>query len=165
MSALAGRRTQLVTGAAAALTLALAVTIAYLWFVKPSDHGQGSLRSQVTATARQRVPLILSYSYRTIDADITRAGQQLTGDFKSKYSDLLTSQVKPGATSGQVTTKATVVGVGVVSASRTKAVLLAFLDLNTVSGKKQTPQLNGSRVEVTLSKVGNRWLISDLAPV
>ena len=146
-------------------TVALGATDLALSLAKPGGDGLDAARAAAIANAKSRVPKTLTYSYKTIDTDIVTAAAQLTGEFKSQYTTLLTSQVKPGAISGQVSTTAAAVSVGVVSAQKHSVLVLVFLDLSTTSGKSATPQVNGSRVEVTMTEVGTSWLISALTPV
>lgn len=117
-------------------------------------------------SAAQQIPQILSYGYKTIDTDIARAGNDLTGQFKSDYTKLLTDTVKPAAVSGKITTKATGVGTSVINATGKDTVsLLVFIDQQTTSGNGKTPQINGTRVQVVMKKVGRVWKISNLTPV
>ena len=43
--------------------------------------------------------------------------------------------------------------------------VLVFIDQTTTSGAAQTPQLNGTRVQVVMTEVGHDWLIANLTPV
>ncbi|HEX4189451.1 MAG TPA: hypothetical protein VHZ06_00540 [Marmoricola sp.] len=149
----------------AIVALALGVACVVLQVRKPGSDGLDATRASALSSAKTRVPEMLTYTYKTIDTDIARATAQVTGPFKDQYSTLLSTRVKPGAVSGKVSTKATAVEAGVMSASKTKVDVLVFLDLTTTSGTTSTPQVNGSRVRVTMKKVNGTWLVSALEPV
>lgn len=154
------------------LTAILAVTsvvlggvILGLQIAKPGDDPLAETRSDAMTIGRARIPKMLSYSYTSIDADVKTAVAQTTGEFKSEFEALMEDQVREGAVAGRISTKAEVVEIATVSASESRVKLLAFINLTTTSGERATPQLNGSRVEVTMVRSGNRWLVSDLKPV
>ena len=155
--------TALVVAVVAALALGVANLVLHL--SKPSGDGLDAARSAAVQSANKRVPRMLSYSYNTIDADIAAAGTNVTGDFKTEYTALLTQQVKPSAIQGKISTVAKPAGTAVVSAHADSVLVLMFLDLATTSGAKSTPQVDGSRVEVTMKKVGKLWLVSALTPI
>lgn len=52
-----------------------------------------------------------------------------------------------------------------ISADAGTVTLLLFLNQNTTSTKYEGPRLDGSRIRVTMTKVDENWLISDLVPV
>ena len=74
--------------------------------------------------------------------------------------------VIPGAKEKQITAVASVpeVGAASVSAEPNHAVVLVFVNQTVVVGQ-DTPTDTASRVQVTLDKVGDRWLISKFDPV
>ncbi|MCW2784725.1 MAG: hypothetical protein JWP74_1242 [Marmoricola sp.] len=149
----------------AVLVVVLGGAAVGLQIAKPGGDGLDGARSAALTSATTRVPKMLSYSYKTIDADITTATGQVTGSFKTQFSSLMSTQVRAGALSGRITTTAKAVEAGVVSASSSRVTVLVFLNLTTTSGANATPQINGSRVEVAMTKVGNEWLVSKVTPV
>ena len=121
--------------------------------------------SAAISAATTRIPVILSYSYKTLDSDIATALSNVTGSFKNDYQSLLQSAVAPVATQKQITTKATVVGTGLVVSHKNSAIVLVFVNQSTTSTASKTPQLDGSRIRVGLTKVHGQWLVSSLSPV
>lgn len=159
------RPSVVIVAALAAVALVLGGVDLGLHLIRPGADPLASSRTDALQNAKVRVPKMLTYAYGSIDNDITTASEQLTGNFKKEYTDLLISRVKPGALAGKISTKAAAVDAGVVSAKSDKVVVLVFLNLTTTSGPKAVTQLNGSRVEVTMTKVGDDWLVSELKPV
>jgi Mce-associated membrane protein len=136
----------------------------------PSDAGTGALTDagsqQALTSARSAVAAILSYDYRSIGSDIAAAKADTTGRFAQQYAGTA-PQLLSEATQVKAIVQATVGSTGVVSATPTDVVVLAFVDQATVRetpGKKTpTTRIDQSRVEVTMTKVGTRWLVSSLS--
>jgi Mce-associated membrane protein len=147
------------------LVVLLGGAVVGLQIAKPGGDGLDGARSSALTSATTRVPKMLTYSYKTIDSDITTATSQVTGSFKKQFSSLMSTQVRSGALAGKITTTAKAVEAGVVSASAARVTVLVFLNLTTTSGANATPQINGSRVEVVMTKVGKTWLVSKVTPV
>jgi Mce-associated membrane protein len=77
----------------------------------------------------------------------------------------MTKVVATTAKQQQATTNANVVSTAVMSATPATARMLLFVDQTTTSKSFSGPKLASSRVVVTLNKVGDRWLISEIQPV
>jgi Mce-associated membrane protein len=162
------RHTMLVRGGmvlVGLLVLALAALNLWVASLRSDQHDINAARAAALASARTRVPAILSYDYRTIDADIEHAVANLTGAFRTDFRSLLLHQVKPAAVAKKIRTRATAVGTSAIDAHVDSVLVLVFLDQRTTSGTSATPQTDGSRVEVTMTKVHGAWLVSALTPV
>ncbi|MGB0437782.1 MAG: hypothetical protein ACPGIJ_12530, partial [Mycobacterium sp.] len=75
-----------------------------------------------------------------------------------------TDVVIPGAKEQRIAAVASVPAAASVSATPTEAVALIFVN-QTVSVGQDPPTDTASRLQVTLEKVGDRWLISQFDPV
>jgi Mce-associated membrane protein len=123
-------------------------------------------RSAAAAAAKQAVEDVLSYDYRTVDDDIERARSEATGEFAAQYAasaDRLADQAKQT----QAIVQATATAPAVVAANGDQVVVLLFVDQASVkqledAGSPST-RIDQSRVRVTMSRVGDRWLVSQLA--
>ena len=155
-----GLRTWIVLAVAVALALAAAVTFGVL---AAKESSKAHDRAAALAAAKQRVPVLLSYSYRTLDEDLTRSKDQTTGQFKKDYSKLLDDAVRAAATQKKISTKADLTGAGVVSSSGSKVTVLVFLT-QTTTAPDSSPSVNTSRVEVDMRRVGGTWKIVGLTP-
>lgn len=129
------------------------------------DRQAEQARKDAVATAGRTVEAMFTYSPQTVDTDLRKSADNLTGDFREDYLTLIDKQIAPGAKEKQLTVTATTQAGGVVSADRSKAVVLLFL--NQVMTSKDTPQgtTTGSRVRVTLAKTDSRWLVEAVTPV
>jgi Mce-associated membrane protein len=125
-----------------------------------------STDSSALRAARTSVHTILSYDYRTITTDIANAKADSTGVFAGQYASTA-KQLLSEASQVKAIVQATVGSAGVVSASGDNVVVLLFVDQATVrkTPGKATPttRIDQSRVRVTMTRVGGRWLVSDLA--
>jgi Mce-associated membrane protein len=126
------------------------------------EQARAAAVSAATSAARD----ILSYDYRTLGTDIPRAKAETTGLFASQYastSDQLLAQAKQL----RAIVQARPAQPGVVSATTHQVVVLLFVDqlsVKQVAGAKTpTTRIDQSRVRLTMSKVGGRWLVSQLA--
>ncbi|GAC1591466.1 MAG: hypothetical protein NVS3B21_10030 [Acidimicrobiales bacterium] len=120
-------------------------------------------RTQAQIAARERVPVLLTYSYSTLKDDLARSVDQTTGRFQSEYRQLVKDVVERTATQKQVSTKAEVTGVGVVKGDRHKVVVLVFLTQTTTS-PGAAPSKVVNRVEVSMEPTDDGWKISSLTP-
>jgi Mce-associated membrane protein len=152
-------------GLVAAAALVAAGLVAAVLFTVLAAHasGRASDREQALAAARTRVPLLLTYSYRTLADDLARSEDQATGRFRKDYAKLLDDAVTPAATTKRISTRATLSGAGVVDETGSKVTVLVFLTQRTTA-PGSAPSVNTSRVEVTMRHVGDTWKIAGLTP-
>ena len=69
-------------------------------------------------------------------------------------------EIKPLAVKNQTVVQARVSDVGVMSSSPTTVKVLAFVNQARVGTDQKHPVVDQNRVLATMSKVGDRWLIS-----
>jgi Mce-associated membrane protein len=144
--------------------LVLVAAAVVLGVLAQRSAGLGEARDAASANASKRLPVLLSYQHDTLQEDLAKAIAQTTGGFRDDYRKVVDEVVTPTAARKKVDTAAVVSGVGVVSAERDRVVVLAFLT-QTTSTNGGAPSVAGSRVEVTMQRQGNTWLVSDLKPV
>ena len=156
--------------AAIVLVLALAVTgglTAWLYVnqYRPDQQtGPAAAEAAVKAASDGTVAL-LSYSPDSLEADFANARAQLTGDFLNYYNQFTEQIVTPAAQKNAVQTKAAVVNAAVSELHPDRAVVLVFLNQNTVSKENPDGSFSTSSVKVGLSKVDGNWRISAFDPV
>jgi Mce-associated membrane protein len=145
-------------------TIVLVAAAVVLGVLAQRASGLAEARDAAAANASKRLPVLISYEHGSLQADLDKAIAQTTGGFRDEYRKVIDEVVTPTATRKKVDTTAVVSGVGVVSAERDRVVVLAFLT-QTTSTAGGAPTVAGSRVEVTMVKQGDTWLVSDLKPV
>ena len=123
-------------------------------------------RSAAAAAAKQAVETVLSYDYRTIDDDIANARDDATGEFAAQYA-ASADQLAAQASQTKAIVQATASQPAVVAADGDQVVVLLFVDQASVKqladAGSPTTRIDQSRVRVTMSRTGDRWLISQLA--
>jgi Mce-associated membrane protein len=118
-------------------------------------------RADAVAAARTAATEILSYDYRSLDKDIAKAKSDATGKFLREYSSTA-GRLLEQAKQLKAVVQASVASTAVVSAKPNTVVVLAFVDQATVkSGDKQT-RIDQNRVRMTMQRVKDRWLVSEL---
>lgn len=115
--------------------------------------------------AVDRIARLLSYTPTTARSDLESEVNWLGGDFRSEYSELVSSTIAPAAEQAKITVAAKVVGAGVELVQDDQVSVLLFVNVDTTSESVKTPQLTGSRVEVLLEKDGGDWLITKFTPL
>ncbi len=145
-----------------AALIAASVAGACAWRADRLTEREAAAQEALEAV-RERLPALLSYRYATLDEDLDAALAQTTGEFTDEYSRLLDEVVRETATQRRIITETNVNAAGVVSVdSDSEAVVLVFLTQSTTGRGIQQPVVSGSRVEVTMSRVDDDWLIADL---
>lgn len=140
----------------AALAL-LGVGVALL--AAPPDARARSDRA-AASQARTSIEQLLSYDYKTIDAQAAQALGLLTGPFRDEFAAAMDRDIKPLAVKQQTVVRAKVSDVGVMTSSPDTVKVLAFVNQARVGADQQQPVVDQNRVIATMSKVGQRWLIS-----
>ena len=147
-----------------ALALLLAVAAGYLTWHNTLDRSSGTARIESVAAAKDTTIALLSYKPDTVEKDLDAARDRLTGTFKDSYTQLIRDVVVPGAKEKHISASATVPAAASVTATPNHAVVLLYVDQNTVIGG-DTPSDSVSTVRVTLEKVHGRWLVSEFDPI
>ena len=146
------------------IALALVALIGFLRWQDLRSQGADLAVAESMGAARDTTVAILSYKANTVDKDLNSVRDRLTGSFLDAYIKLVNEVVIPGSREKGISAVAKVPAVASVSASRSHAVVLVFVN-QTVTVGKDTPTTSASSVRVTLDKVGDRWLVSGFDPV
>ena len=159
----------LALGVLPAVALLLALGAGYLKWMDDSArvndiNSAKSPAREAMQTAKDSTMALLSYKPDTVEQQLTAARDLLTGDFRDSYTSLTNDVVIPGAKQKQISAVATVPAVASVSADPRHAVVLVFVNQTVIVGQG-APTGTASSVQVTLDKIGNRWLISKFDPV
>jgi len=158
------RRTLIRNGLAAAVVLAAALAGVLGWQAYSAAATEDATSAALDA-ARTRTAELLSYSTPTLDADLARAKQQVTGDFTQRFDQLASTLIAPNTRQQGITTKATVTRAAVIDARSDRVVTLLFVNQATTTNAAPEPIQRTSQAKVTMSKVNGTWLISDVTPI
>lgn len=158
------RRRLVVFGVLPVLVVVLGGAASYLQWDLSSRTGAQTAADESVAAARDAAVAILSYRADSVEQDLTAARSRLTGDFLEAYNQLVSTVVIPGAKQKKISAAAKVPAAASVSADRSRAVALLFID-QTITVGADAPTTTASSVRVTLEKTDDRWLVSGFDPV
>ncbi|MGX1560724.1 hypothetical protein [Streptomyces sp. NPDC055506] len=163
-----GGRRRLLTSVLAVLLVAGLVALAALGWQYRDGRLAETARTEALAAARKAAPIVLSYDYRHLDKDFSRARAHLTGDFRDEYGKTTKTVVAPTAEKYHGVVKARVAAPGsggapaasVVSASPDKVVVLLFVNQVTESTQVSGTRVDQNRVRMTMDRTGDGWKVS-----
>jgi Mce-associated membrane protein len=148
-------------------TIVVILAVADMLLTNAARHQeeQASAQREAMRRARELVPVLLSYDYRTLSSDLGKARKTTTGRFRGDFDKLITSVVQPTAAERHVTTNAVVSGAGVMSSSSDRVTVLVFVTQTSTSSVEKSPVVSGSRIKVQMARTGAGWLIAGLDPI
>jgi Mce-associated membrane protein len=151
----------------AAALLASAGVAAWLYFqqYRPGQQTNDAAANVALDAAKSGTVALLSYAPQSLDKDFTAAKSHLTGDFLSYYTQFTEQIVTPAAKQKSVKTSAAVVRAAVSDLHPDSAVVLVFINQNTVSKENPDGSFAASAVKVGMKKINGTWLISSFDPV
>ncbi|MFZ1163370.1 twin-arginine translocation pathway signal [Mycobacterium sp.] len=145
-------------------SVGLAVCLYFLQY-RPDRQIDDAAAQRAIRAASDGAVAALSYSSENMDHDFARARSHLTGDFLAYYDKFTKEIVLPTVQQKHLAQTATVVRAAVSELGPNSAVVLVFLNETTTGKDKPQPLITPSSVRITLTKVGDSWLISKLDPV
>lgn len=117
-----------------------------------SSYEQGALQA-----ARGYAITVATYRYDELDADFAATEANAVDPFLSQYRST-TGQLRDTLTKAKASSTAKVINAGLASISSTHAVVVLFLNQTIVNAKGSHD--DAQRVEMTLVRHGDKWLIS-----
>ena len=156
---------KLCAGIAGSLVVVVVVADVLLMNAARHHRQDESAQREAMRRARELVPVLLSYDYKTLSTDLGRARSTTTGKFRADFDKLISSVVRPTAADRHVRTKAVVSAAGVTSSSPDRVTILVFVTQTSTSSVEKSPVVTGSRVKVQMVKTGAGWRIGGLDPI
>jgi Mce-associated membrane protein len=125
------------------------------------------LAVQVAATRAMKA--FLEVDYRDMDARIKKVLSLSTGAFKNQYQTIST-ELKTGAETAKTVTTSAILRVGLGDVDDDTAVVYVAADTNVTNSAVEQEKASGNDVDgrrffrwqLTMTKVGDRWLLKDL---
>ncbi|GAA2119118.1 hypothetical protein [Actinomadura alba] len=116
---------------------------------------------QAVHAASQAARDLSSYDYRTLESDFRTATGQTTGKLRNEYA-ALAQQIRATAVQQQAISQTTVIKAGAESATTRQVTVLVFANRNATTTASPNRLPESLRIRMTMVKVGDRWLASDL---
>ena len=113
------------------------------------------------AAAAANAVAVLSYDYKTIDADQAKARAVIAGVCRQEYDEVMAAVV-PRAVKMKLSLKATVRATSLVSLRPNEAIALIFLNAERTSAKNGTQPQTPNRVVMTMTRQDGDWIVTKL---
>lgn len=125
--------------------------------------------SLAESAAVEAVPVVLSYDYRTLDANFAEAEAHLTDDFAAERAELFEQEGEPGVTLRDqivqdkvvVTARVASHGLTRVSDDGDRATVVVYVDQDSQRGKA-APRLLQMWASLSMVAEDGEWLIDDI---
>ncbi len=144
------------------LLVLLLAAAGFLWFTRP---GASAVRTgdyaEALQAARSGVVDLTSFDHLTLDDDIEQIRRVATGDLREESVAQL-DQRRQQITEAEAVVNTEVVGAGVTRADGEDATVLLVIQSTQESAANPQAQIVRYRIEVTLEKAGDRWLLSGI---
>ena len=144
--------------------VAIASVGGWLYWHRVELRGEQLAREQLGSLAVQQIPKVFGYDYQTVERSLNEVYPMLTPDYRQEFEDRAAKDIIPQARDRQLVSQANVVGVGVLTAQRTSASVMVYMN-RTLTDKSKEPIYDGSRLRVDYRKVGGKWLIQYITPI
>ncbi|HET9944696.1 MAG TPA: hypothetical protein VFR56_03520 [Actinomycetes bacterium] len=118
-------------------------------------------RTEVLEAARQHAVNFTTLDYRHLDRDLGRVLRGATGDFRKQFRQG-TNDLSELVTANQAVSEGEVLEAGLVSLDDDSARVLVVADSTVTNATGSDPQRRHYRLQLDLTRHGQRWLVSDL---
>jgi hypothetical protein len=146
----------------AVLLVLLLAAAGFLWFTRP---GESAVRTgdyaEALQAARSAIVDYTSFDYLTLDDDIEQIRRVSVGDLRDSGVAKL-DEGRAEITEAEFVVNTEVVGAGVTRVDGTDATVLLVVQATQKSTASPQAQISKYRIEVTLEKSEDRWLLSGI---
>lgn len=142
----------------AALVLAAVLAVSgYEGWVLFQQRQDRIASAQALEAAQKYALALTNIDPNAIDKNFTEVLDGATGEFKDMYT-ASSAQLRQALIDNKAAAQGTVIEAAVKSATRNKVEVLLFVDQSVRNAVAPEPQLDRSRVTMTMQKVDGRWL-------
>jgi Mce-associated membrane protein len=148
-----------------AIIVGLSAAGGWFFWERVQTQGEQSARAVLPKLAAKEIADIFGYEYQTVERSLAAAYPWMTPEYRQEFQKSANAQIIPEAKKREVVVQANVVGVGVMSAKRTSASVMVYMNQTVTDKASREPVYNGSRLRVDFKKVGDKWLIAYITPM
>lgn len=145
--------------AAVALVAILAGTGGYVAWLRGEQHDKDVAAAQATSAAKKYVLALINLDSKSMDSNIKEILADSTGDFKAQYGKS-NGVLRMVLLDHDATTHGHIVDSTVQSASPSEVQLVFHVEQSVITSDDPDPEIDRSRIGMTMDKVGDRWLAS-----
>jgi Mce-associated membrane protein len=142
----------------AAACVVMAVGCVYLWHQTTEDRAVERAREDARAAAQSEAKDLLSYNFRTLDYDLSKAKSEMTPGMAKSFSDYW-KIFRPSVEKSQTQALTQIQVTGVTDATATHVQVVLFVKMISVNAAHKEPQVDTSWPRLEMQKVGKKWLI------
>jgi Mce-associated membrane protein len=126
------------------------------------QHQKDVAANQALVAAENYAVTLTSVDSNTLDKHVAEVLDGSTGEFNANYAKTIAGQHRKHIVNNQVTTHGKVVESAVKSATTNKVQVLLMVDQSVSSLAAPEPEIDHSRIKMTMQKVDGRWLVSQV---
>jgi Mce-associated membrane protein len=138
--------------------LVMAVGCLALWHQDAHDHAVERARDDARSAAQSEAKDLLSYNFRTLDYDLSKAKSEMTPDMARSFDDYWRI-FRPSVAKSQTQALTQVQVTGVTDATPNRVEVVLFVKMISVNAAHKEPQVDTSWPRLQMRKVGKKWLI------
>jgi Mce-associated membrane protein len=142
----------------ASACVVMAVGCVYLWHQTTQDRAIERARDDARAAAQSEAKDLLSYNFRTLDYDLSKAKSEMTPGMAKSFSDYW-QIFRPSVEKSQTQALTQIQVTGVTDATPNRVEVVLFVKMISVNAAHKEPQVDTSWPRLTMQKVGKKWLI------
>lgn len=146
---------------AAAVLVAVLAWAGYEGWVLYQHHQEEVAADQALEAAKSFTLALTTVDPNAIDQNFTDVLDGATGEFKDMYTQA-SEQLRQALIENKAAAHGTVIDAAVKSATKNKVEVVLFVDQSVSNAAVEGPQLDRSRIVITMEKVDGRWLASKL---
>lgn len=154
-----GRRVNVARRAAAAVLAVVLAGAGYEGWLLFQHHQKDVAAAQALTAAKKYILSLTSVDTNAIDKNFAEVLDGSTGEFKDMYTKS-SAQLRQTLIDNKAAAHGSVIDAAVQSASEDKVDVVLFVDQSVSNGAAPAPQLDRSRVKMTMEMVDGRWLTS-----
>lgn len=138
--------------------LVMAIGCLALWHQDAHDRAVERAREDARAAAQSEAKDLLSYNFRTLDYDLSKAKSEMTPGMARSFDDYWRI-FRPSVLKSQTQALTQVQVTGVTDATPTRVEVVLFVKMISVNAAHKEPQVDTSWPRLQMRKAGKRWLI------
>jgi Mce-associated membrane protein len=138
--------------------LVMAVCCLYLWHQESHDRAVARARDDARAAAQSEAKDLLSYNFKTLDYDLSKAKSEMTPGMAKSFGDYW-AIFRPSVEKSQTQALTQIQVTGVTDATPTRVEVVLFVKMISVNAAHKEPQVDTSWPRLQMRKIGKKWLI------
>jgi Mce-associated membrane protein len=159
-------RVRVVAAILALLVIACGVAATVLGLRWSAASDREDARAAALRAGEGYAMVMFGFDPTTVDANVAKAKAGLVGDARSTYDDIMrSSNLSVQVKQQKVSSTVTIQEAGVSSASADRATVLIFMNQSVSKGDNQLIRVEPSRVQYSMVRSGDRWLIDDITVI